>query len=984
MDADDDIDNNEGEDFDWMSEGTYCSTNVTPRPAPNNDCVSQRIVSSQTKFDDVVSEKQKIELSGSQNNIVSSAPLTLPSKELSKDRLEKDCAPSQTEKQSTYIIGPTDESSEDEIAADCNANNGNTSNKYLTIPQRVLRTLSSGVQHAIRILVPHDFLKKHKEPCAMFTCPLCSTLTTDLQSLDDHMISLHDIGSNTVAAENNSVGDATLTVLEEDSSKQLSTFSCSLCSLSLVSTQEWQLHFYLHLTNRIKRGENSKPVTFAENDSSNENDVSIVNSSDKANGSVDLLQSDRFLTDNASDSNINDDSRNETEEPVKRKRGRKRKSDVGVSEDSYEGKAKVMTCKVCSRFRYTKVGEIKRHMLNEHGDQLHKCTYCEMAFPLGYEVLRHIRLYHSKFPSKQNTSSYNKPVRALGKRGRGRPRLIAARSDSDQDDDSKPVSSVIYESRKRLFNIRDKRKATPKKRRIVSDSEDDTEKNIEANEVMPPGETSEATEASTSQQKAKLPVGKPRGGKNGIGANRRKGTAMKLQRTASDDEESSLASEDGNDDPDWKDLKVRTMNSSQRTRMQPVRMSAEEVKRVTGGANRGRGRPRKGMKEIGERKSGQLIVCDHCGCCYEKRKELVEHITTEHSDKMLKCTKCTKSFALPKTLKVHLMICHAEETFNCSRCDMKFVTLNRLRLHVRIDHLGRPMAVVKKKLYGCSYCSRMFQTKQTLDGHTNQHHLNVRPYKCSKCSIDFAYINNFKIHERICLRSAMCELCGENFPNKGKLAEHQKSVHNTVLEVVTDENKPEFFCDHCNKEFLDETSLKAHLTRVRSAAQRSSVLCDICGKECKKAAGLTMHKAHCHPNEAKSNTSLPTSNAPDAAAEARAPQSNGDALATSPAVVKTPVQCSDCNKMCRTPAALRIHRTRMHSNSISCRSSGGVSNAESLCCPTCGQVCKGKVGLNSHLRSHGSAEPNDFKCDKCDRAFDNKFGKQAGIYLFEV
>jgi hypothetical protein len=93
-------------------------------------------------------------------------------------------------------------------------------------------------------------------------------------------------------------------------------------------------------------------------------------------------------------------------------------------------------------------------------------------------------------------------------------------------------------------------------------------------------------------------------------------------------------------------------------------------------------------------------------------------------------------------------------------------------------------------------------------------------------------------------------------------------------------------------------------------------------------------------------------------------------------VAATPVTCDDCGKVCQTSTSLRIHRTRMHSSAGPRRSvSRNVEHNEvDMCCPTCGQMCKGKVGLSAHLRSHAPAVHTEAKCDKCNRTFDNKLG----------
>jgi uncharacterized C2H2 Zn-finger protein len=703
--------------------------------------------------------------------------------------------------------------------------------KYLTISQRIIRTLPSGLKQVVRVLVPQEFLKKHNDSCAVFKCPRCSILTNDLQSLDDHLISMHD--DDTADTGEGSTGD--------QNQNPLAKFSCSLCSRCLPSMNEWHDHFYMHLSNRMKRVGHRL--------------------SSKAVGKkyLDANGSTEHIGESTEDSNRIVDNDITNQPVIKRGRGRPRKSLAIENEDAIvacSDSKKYMVCKLCSSFSYTKQGELKRHMLSEHGDQLHKCKYCEMAFPLGHELLRHIRLYHPGQPVKKNPPAPKKrgrkplKIRLAKKEVVHRVKLRPASEDEDNfsnNGEDETVDVTDGGGRKRAkaagsYNV------SLKKRRLVSDSEaedDDDIIKVEIEDVTIANAVPEninggpADRVRSHPRKSTKPVKKT--------PNYATVSNSKKRRVITDDE-SSFSEADGENDVDWKQSSGKSQKT---TRKRPMRVSVDEVQRVAG--------PKRKSSSTGEpreRKSGLMTVCDHCGCCYEKRKELIAHINSEHADQLLKCPSCPKSFALHKSLKVHVMACHSEQMFSCRRCEMKFVTLSRLQRHIRIDHLGRPVKVVKTKPYGCTFCGKMFQTKQILDGHTNQHHLNLRPYKCSKCGVDFAYVNNFKMHERTCMKSMICELCGENFASKSGLAEHQKTVHNIVLDSAGDVDRPEFFCDHCNKDFPNELALKCHMARVGSAAQRSSVLCDICGKECKKAAGLTMHKAYCHPNEVNPSSDL--------------------------------------------------------------------------------------------------------------------------------
>ena len=1018
MDENDDLDSSEAEeavDLDWLSEGTHCyfsigvpqkqdednKRNSGVKTIQDNEAIQLPIQQcSKVVATDITTISNDV-CNTSESNLAQLSPVSSISKvdathTHAKNRVPKYRLKNFNSLQSyalprhvviqnkDYGTGKNVKDIEDNVPA---------TDKYFMIPQRIIRMHDFGIKQVIRVLVSRDFLKKHGKSSTIFTCPRCSVMSNDLESLDDHMVSIHDITNSNTLLPNASLKINTDGLREQKTAtydELCASFSCSLCKRSFGSTNEWQQHFYMHLTNRIKRIGATKSSKKINKSSEYISATPVIIANDSMKLTVSKLNN---VSSNNVDINFSmkELATNGVLKAVttKGKRGRKKRNNL----EKIANKQRGMTCKLCSQFSYSKQAELKRHMLTEHGDQLHKCKHCEMAFPLGFELLRHIRLYHPDQPVKKNPPVPKKKIAKLKIRLNNNKKTRQSKLSSESENDC--IITVCNDStknRKRLSRNKTVAiKTEAKKRKIISDSEneEDNKRNekemhvsvlaykdaqqsfdkLEQDSVGGPAERLRSRQRKSSKPVKKqhnLHIEKNEKSNKNMQTHKRKGVAVRHQENLNNDERSSSLD---HHDPDWQivsaSVKVKIEKPPKKL---PIKIPIDEVKKLN--------TPQETSNEHKERKSGQLTVCDHCGCCYEKRKELIAHIVNEHHDKLLKCSSCPKSFALYKSLKVHLMACHSQEMFNCRRCDMKFVTLSRLQRHIRIDHLGRPIKVVKTKPYGCTFCGKMFQTKQILDGHTNQHHLNVRPYKCSKCGIDFAYINNFKMHERTCVKSLICELCGENFATKITLGEHQKTVHNIVLDTTIDVNKPEYVCDHCNKEFPTELSLKCHLARVGSAAQRSSVLCDICGKECKKAAGLTMHKAYCHPQEV--NPSSQASNANEESnitSSADTLISKSQSTVTSNSTNSEPVTCADCGKICQTATSLRIHRTRMHSNAGVRRVARSVEHCEvDMCCPTCGQMCKGKVGLTAHLRSHAPAVPSEVKCEKCDRTFDNKLG----------
>jgi uncharacterized C2H2 Zn-finger protein len=936
----------EAEHLECMSEETYCAVNSTSVTKLSSDHNYHLPVSSYTNTE--LLARNNTHLHNFSSQIVKQVK-TLTPKILR-------VAPA-------YTLMPAKESSRSgEVNTASNLNL--KLNVYLAITQRVVRKSCSGVNQLIRVSISRDFVKNQD---AVVVCPQCDHLYADLQSLDDHMISLHDVDVDQTCVNDTEGSTPNVIIIAPRvaNSDQASQFSCSVCNQVLNSTtQEWQRHVYMHLRSRAKRGEDNEASELPR-----AAEVIVVDEVEKTTDNKLLLASGSEST---TDLPANIQSFASYQQPIKSKRGRKILPQNINKDGDYQNR--YCLCKLCKKFTYSKQGELRHHVLNQHGDELRKCQHCDMAFPLGSDLLRHIRRYHAGLPVEKNPPA--------GMKART-PTIRICLTENSIDVIKVETNESENEDKQTLAGVEEQRLANDLENEIDLNAEGDAGNDDNTHDVMQQDDDARTTNrldqhnSSTLEKKTLNHKPLVNSKSEEKACNKRKGSAKMYLIVNGNNDSFSVESCNGNDNPNGN---VAGSNTSKYSKRESLWVSA------------GNGSDQQAVQKTkhGIYKGFQPTTCDHCGVWYEKRRELVAHINSEHADKLLQCPSCPKKFALADSIKTHNKSHHVKEMYTCRRCDMKFLTLGRLRRHIRIEHLGKPVAASKKMHYNCTFCGKIFHSKQVLDGHINQHHLNVRPYKCSICGTDFCYVNNLKAHERICTNSMMCELCGENFSTKARLAEHQKSAHDVVLDALVD--TPQLYCDHCNKNYPDEFSLKCHLLRVNAAAAKPSVLCDICGKECKKASGLTIHKAYCHPHEVAERevSAVPVGGASnDVAATSDASayiKTRADSLANSFSVAATPVTCSDCGKKFQSSLALRSHQVRKHlSNGSNKRTRFSQHTEVMMTCPSCGLECRGKVGLSAHLRiKHAETQLTDVTCDKCDRTFDNKFGELLLLFLTDL
>ncbi|XP_063696737.1 transcription factor E4F1-like [Culicoides brevitarsis] len=137
----------------------------------------------------------------------------------------------------------------------------------------------------------------------------------------------------------------------------------------------------------------------------------------------------------------------------------------------------------------------------------------------------------------------------------------------------------------------------------------------------------------------------------------------------------------------------------------------------------------------------------------------------------------------------------------CQYCSKLFRSKQALEGHHR-SHTG-------SKPFICEYCQKGFAEMGNLRQHVNSIHLNQRKYSCEKCKKTFKTHYSHKVHTRSCItkeKPYKCQYCEKGFYSSGKLQLHTR----------THTNERPYPCPHCSSKFKDSTGLKRHVGRVHS------------------------------------------------------------------------------------------------------------------------------------------------------------------------
>ena len=134
----------------------------------------------------------------------------------------------------------------------------------------------------------------------------------------------------------------------------------------------------------------------------------------------------------------------------------------------------------------------------------------------------------------------------------------------------------------------------------------------------------------------------------------------------------------------------------------------------------------------------------------------------------------------------------------CHMCDKMFHALANLNIHMRVH--------TREQRYLCRICDKAFSHRAALNSHTRVH---TELCTCSPCDESVRRLRSFQADKCLIHSSTtdepkpayLCQVCDKAFSRRGQLVAH--------IRVHTGE-KP-FKCHMCNKAFSRSSTLNAHL-----------------------------------------------------------------------------------------------------------------------------------------------------------------------------
>ena len=157
----------------------------------------------------------------------------------------------------------------------------------------------------------------------------------------------------------------------------------------------------------------------------------------------------------------------------------------------------------------------------------------------------------------------------------------------------------------------------------------------------------------------------------------------------------------------------------------------------------------------------QTYTCDQCGFTTKIKKTMTLHILRHHSlgEKNFCCPECPKKFYLETQMKEHIRIYHVQEKFMCSQCDFSSTLKGNLTKHIEAVHGSQ------ERKFPCDICGKLFRTTSEAKSHIRLTHNAEKNFKCNHCERAFA--TNYKLKRHVAIHEGKyeghCESCSKSF-----------------------------------------------------------------------------------------------------------------------------------------------------------------------------------------------------------------------------
>ncbi|KAL3860293.1 hypothetical protein ACJMK2_010433 [Sinanodonta woodiana] len=358
------------------------------------------------------------------------------------------------------------------------------------------------------------------------------------------------------------------------------------------------------------------------------------------------------------------------------------------------------------------------------------------------------------------------------------------------------------------------------------------------------------------------------------------------------------------------------------------------------------------MQSVHSVKSTEVYTCNYCNAPYKNLYSLHEHMRAVHQNQpsmgiKYPCSRCSKEFPSIETLADHKKRQHHSGSSNkavinsvyCVQCALTFPSPAALQEHISTAHKTLPKTESKSQKIRNLSDGSVSAKQKGLSPHkisTSLLHSALMPdsafvslsqipttsvkvieapadqLTCEQCNSVFPDLTNFTAHMKLHMDSPMggqhlCNRCNKQFLSEEQLEAHLSSH---FLSLVT-----EYGCTSCVKLFSKPDELQKHLMDIHA---HHLYRCSLCKEIFDSKVNVQVHFAIKHSNECKI------------------------------------FKCIQCNMAFRSESEWQIHVRITH-----------LQMSKPYRCLFCKESFPTEMDLQCHLATHNKP----FKCSMCNESF---------------
>ncbi|XP_028986133.1 zinc finger protein ZFAT-like isoform X2 [Betta splendens] len=224
----------------------------------------------------------------------------------------------------------------------------------------------------------------------------------------------------------------------------------------------------------------------------------------------------------------------------------------------------------------------------------------------------------------------------------------------------------------------------------------------------------------------------------------------------------------------------------------------------------------------------KIFTCQFCNKIFKFRHSLIAHLRTHTQEKPFQCPHCDYASAIKANLNVHLRK-HTGEKFSCQQCPFNCLSPGHLKVHVERVHL--------KVKQHCSYCEKKYSDVKNLLKHMDKRHNLKDP------AVYHSY-QQLRLKTRQGLRQLLyhCPTCNRRFKNQLQRERHML-IHGpqrpfacllcdhaaTKMSGLAAHVRKHLFlyvCCVCDGKFVSSHRLKTHLKESHSEMEQEQTFTD--------------------------------------------------------------------------------------------------------------------------------------------------------------